>query len=330
MCSCRSTPPTRGRDRVLHRQCRAGRRGVQQRQRRLGRRRSPSRPARAHVFTLDDDRTGTLLEARGAVQRPAHGRRRRSADDLAAILYTSGTTGRSKGAMLTHGNLLSQRRGAEGLLGLAAAGDVLIHALPIFHVHGLFVAIHGALLNGSKMIWLNNFDPKRVVARLPEATRVHGRAHALRAHAGRARAHARGLQQHAPVHLRLGAAAARDLRRLARAHRPHHPRALRHERDRDAHLQPVQRRCRASGAAARWAFRCRACSCACATTPASRARTGEIGDIEVRGPQRVRGLLAHAREDQGGVHAPTASSRPATSARSTGGATSPSSAAART
>ncbi|WP_399681064.1 malonyl-CoA synthase [Xenophilus sp.] len=121
-----------------------------------------------HVFTLDDDRTGTLLEMaaqcsdehRIAVKKP---------DDLAAILYTSGTTGRSKGAMLTHRNLLSNAEVLKDYWGWTH-GDVLLHALPIFHVHGLFVAIHGALLNGSKMIWFARFDPKRVIARMPEAT----------------------------------------------------------------------------------------------------------------------------------------------------------------
>jgi malonyl-CoA/methylmalonyl-CoA synthetase len=75
--------------------------------------------------------------------------------------------------MLTHGNLLSNARVLKDYWGWRSAeagGDVLIHALPIFHVHGLFVAIHGALLNGSKMIWLSKFDPKRVIQKLPEAT----------------------------------------------------------------------------------------------------------------------------------------------------------------
>jgi malonyl-CoA/methylmalonyl-CoA synthetase len=126
-----------------------------------------------HVFTLDDDRSGTLLEV-AAQCSDRHTVAQKKDDDLAAILYTSGTTGRSKGAMLTHRNL---RSNAEVLKdywgwhsGAQGEGDVLIHALPIFHVHGLFVAIHGALISGSKMIWLNKFDPKRVVARLPEAT----------------------------------------------------------------------------------------------------------------------------------------------------------------
>jgi malonyl-CoA/methylmalonyl-CoA synthetase len=84
-------------------------------------------------------------------------------------LYTSGTTGRSKGAMLTHGNLLSNALVLKDYWGWKP-GDVLIHALPIFHVHGLFVALHGALINGSKMIWLSAFDSKLVLQKLPEAT----------------------------------------------------------------------------------------------------------------------------------------------------------------
>lgn len=121
-----------------------------------------------HVFTLDDDRTGTLL-AHATPCSDEHAVASRQDDDLAAILYTSGTTGRSKGAMLTHHNLRSNAEVLKTYWGWTQ-GDVLLHALPIFHVHGLFVAIHGALLNGSKMIWFARFDPKRVVARLPEAT----------------------------------------------------------------------------------------------------------------------------------------------------------------
>ncbi len=122
----------------------------------------------AHVYTLNDDRTGTLLD-RAACQSDQQQPVPRGADDLAAILYTSGTTGRSKGAMLTHGNLLSNARVLKEHWAWQA-NDVLIHALPIFHVHGLFVASHGALLNGSRMIWFNRFDPAAVVERLTEAT----------------------------------------------------------------------------------------------------------------------------------------------------------------
>ena len=121
-----------------------------------------------HVFTLGDDRTGSLLE-RAAHHGDEHTPVARAADDLAAILYTSGTTGRSKGAMLTHGNLLSNAQVLQDYWGWKP-GDVLIHALPIFHVHGLFVAIHGALINGSKMIWMAKFDPKAVIAAMPRAT----------------------------------------------------------------------------------------------------------------------------------------------------------------
>lgn len=125
-----------------------------------------------NVFTINDDRTGSLLE-RAARCSDKHVVAVRQADDLAAILYTSGTTGRSKGAMLSHANLLSNARVLKDYWGWRSAeegGDVLIHALPIFHVHGLFVAIHGALLNGSKMIWLGKFDPKLVIQKMSEAT----------------------------------------------------------------------------------------------------------------------------------------------------------------
>ncbi len=121
-----------------------------------------------HVFTLNGDRSGSLLQ-RAAVQSDQHTPAKRDADDLAAILYTSGTTGRSKGAMLSHGNLLSNARVLKSYWGWRE-GDVLIHALPIFHVHGLFVASHGALLNGSPMIWLDKFEPNTVIAHLPDAT----------------------------------------------------------------------------------------------------------------------------------------------------------------
>ena len=121
-----------------------------------------------HVYTLGEDRTGTLLD-RAAFHSDQHLPARRKAYDLAAILYTSGTTGRSKGAMLSHGNLLSNAKVLKDYWAWQA-GDVLIHALPIFHVHGLFVAAHGALLSGSRMIWFSRFDARAVVARLPEAT----------------------------------------------------------------------------------------------------------------------------------------------------------------
>ncbi len=126
----------------------------------------------SHIFTLDEPvqgrNSGSLLSRAlhfGDRFETVH----RDGDDLAAILYTSGTTGRSKGAMLTHGNL------ASNIAVLHDAwhwkkGDVLLHALPLFHIHGLFVAAHGALYNGSKMIFLSKFDSAEVIRYLPRAT----------------------------------------------------------------------------------------------------------------------------------------------------------------
>ena len=121
-----------------------------------------------NVFTLGDDRTGSLLE-RAAWHSDEQTPAAKRAGDLAAILYTSGTTGRSKGAMLTHGNLVSNARTLHGYWGWQP-NDVLIHALPVFHVHGLFVASHGALIAGAKLLWFNKFEPKATIARFPQAT----------------------------------------------------------------------------------------------------------------------------------------------------------------
>jgi malonyl-CoA/methylmalonyl-CoA synthetase len=97
----------------------------------------------------------------------------READDLAAILYTSGTTGRSKGAMLTHRNLSSNALTLVDFWRYTSA-DRLIHALPVFHTHGLFVAINVALIAGATLIFQNRFDPDAVVAALPRATSLMG------------------------------------------------------------------------------------------------------------------------------------------------------------
>ena len=121
-----------------------------------------------NVFTLDDDRTGSLLD-RAALHSDRHEVAIKRDDDLAVIVYTSGTTGRSKGAMLSHGNVLSNARVLKDYWGWRA-DDVLIHALPIFHIHGLFVAAHGALLAGAKTLWFAKFDARAVVERLPQAT----------------------------------------------------------------------------------------------------------------------------------------------------------------
>ena len=130
----------------------------------------PLRPE-AVVLTLASGE-GTLLGAASAehanfdtiVSQP---------DDLAAILYTSGTTGRPKGAMLTHRNLGSNASTLVAYWGFTR-GDVLLHALPIYHVHGLFVACHCALLAGARMLWLAKFDAGEVRTLLPRATAMMG------------------------------------------------------------------------------------------------------------------------------------------------------------
>lgn len=125
-----------------------------------------------HVYTLGEERNGTLLE-RAAGLPDRFKTVARKDDDLAAILYTSGTTGRSKGAMLTHRNLYSNAQVLKDYWAWQK-GDVLLHALPIFHVHGLFVASHGALLNGSKMIWLSKLDVDQLIKFMPRSTVLMG------------------------------------------------------------------------------------------------------------------------------------------------------------
>jgi malonyl-CoA/methylmalonyl-CoA synthetase len=127
-----------------------------------------------HVHTLGEHRDGTLLAA-AAPFADAFDTVERAPQDLAAILYTSGTTGRSKGAMLSHGNLASNALTLDDYWGFQAQResgrqDVLLHTLPLFHVHGLFVASHAALLAGAKTIMLPKFDPKAVLKHLPRST----------------------------------------------------------------------------------------------------------------------------------------------------------------
>jgi malonyl-CoA/methylmalonyl-CoA synthetase len=121
-----------------------------------------------HVVTLGANGQGSLIDACQALPAEHH-ICDLSGDDLAAILYTSGTTGRSKGAQLTHHNLAANALTLHKLWGWQP-GDVLIHALPIFHVHGLFVAVHCALLNASKMLWMGKFAPQRALQWMSQAT----------------------------------------------------------------------------------------------------------------------------------------------------------------
>lgn len=124
------------------------------------------------VLTLDAAGTGSL-SARAASEPSRFAVAERSDDDLAALLYTSGTTGRSKGAMLSHRNLLSN---ARSLVELWRFGrdDVLLHALPIFHTHGLFVACNVTLLAEASLIFLPKFDLSAMRSVLPKATVLMG------------------------------------------------------------------------------------------------------------------------------------------------------------
>src|SRR5690606_28945737 len=119
-----------------------------------------------YVYTLDEDGSGSL-SVTAMNQSSRFDTVQSQAGDMAAILYTSGTTGRSKGAMLSHGNLASNAQVLHSYWGWRS-DDVLLHMLPIFHVHGLFVASHGALLAGARMIWLSKFDTDAALRYLPE------------------------------------------------------------------------------------------------------------------------------------------------------------------
>ncbi|HSD34448.1 MAG TPA: AMP-binding protein [Alphaproteobacteria bacterium] len=120
------------------------------------------------AMTLGQSGDGTLMEA-AAAARPVDRIRPCNADDLAALIYSSGTTGKPKGAMLTHGNIASNGEALVQAWGFSAK-DRLLHALPLFHAHGLFVAVSCALLSGAWMRFLPRFDPATVLRFLPEAT----------------------------------------------------------------------------------------------------------------------------------------------------------------
>ena len=233
------------------------------------------------VFTLEDNRTGSLLE-RAGVHADVHASVARGRDDLAAILYTSGTTGRSKGAMLSHGNLLSNAQVLRDYWDWRE-GDVLIHALPIFHAHGLFVASHGALVNGSRMIWFQRFDR-------PRRRRAPARGHGLH---GRADCTLRMLEEAALTKSACRQCGCSSAARppccwrsptVARAHRPHHPRALRDEprpvmlTSNPCKAEDGQRRGRTVG------FPLPGVGVRIRDEQDQDVPSGEIGGIQVRGP----------------------------------------------
>lgn len=122
--------------------------------------------------TLDADGMGTLMQcAQGFSHEFASAHT--VSTDLAALVYSSGTTGRPKGIMLSHGNLVDNVSVLVAYWGFTG-NDCLLHALPIFHVHGLFVAIGCVLMSGSKMRWINGFEVATVVSNLPHCTVVMG------------------------------------------------------------------------------------------------------------------------------------------------------------
>jgi len=125
--------------------------------------------AEPRVFITDAE----AFVAQAASAEPLAAGVPRGADDLASIIYTSGTTGRSKGAMLSHGNLAANALALHEIWGFTS-DDVLLHALPIFHVHGLFVALHCAFLSGAPMVWLPKFDDGQVLAGLTRSTVMMG------------------------------------------------------------------------------------------------------------------------------------------------------------
>ncbi|RWN31710.1 malonyl-CoA synthase [Mesorhizobium sp.] len=126
----------------------------------------------AITVTLGGNGEGSLMDQASRQSSDFHDVVR-GPDDVAAILYTSGTTGRSKGAMLSHENLASNARVLVDHWRFTAA-DILIHALPIFHTHGLFVATNVVLMAGASMLFETKFDPARIVSLLPRATAMMG------------------------------------------------------------------------------------------------------------------------------------------------------------
>ena len=191
----------------------------------------------AKVETLGPDGKGSLTEA-AAKADAAFETVARANDDLAAILYTSGTTGRSKGAMLTHDNLASNSFSLVDYWRFTDK-DVLIHALPIYHTHGLFVASNVTLFAGASMIFLPKFDAELIMKLMPRATVLMGvptfYTRLLQSPA---------LTGESTEHMRLFVSGSAPLladthREWRDAHRACHSRTLRHDRNQHEHLEPL-------------------------------------------------------------------------------------------
>ncbi|MDE2363800.1 MAG: malonyl-CoA synthase [Hyphomicrobiales bacterium] len=164
----------------------------------------------AHVETLDPSGHGSIVD-RAAGMPATFADAERGPDDLAAILYTSGTTGRSKGAMITQENLASNARALVECWRFTDK-DVLIHALPIYHTHGLFVAINTLMMAGGCMIFLPKFDADQVMSYMPRATSLMG----VPTFYTRLLQH-KGLTKDATAHMRLFVSGSAPL--LAETHR---------------------------------------------------------------------------------------------------------------
>ena len=210
-------------------------------------------PSRAALFgdsgvpiaTLGADGTGSLAETVAASHPPAPPHAAR-AGDLAVIIYTSGTTGRSKGAMITHGNLLSNARALIAAWGIGPE-DVLLHALPLFHIHGLFVGLNPLLLAGAEVRFMAGFDSAGAIDRFPGASLFMG----VPTYYTRLLADP-GLDQHATAGIRLFICGSAPLTtatfdRIRSAHGPPHPRTLRHVRMRHHLFQSARRATRGRG-----------------------------------------------------------------------------------
>ncbi len=291
-CTCRSTSATRSASSSISSTTRRRKSSSAGRKRSAWSRRSPAAP-RCSRWTRTAASSPTVRAGEPAQFDTVHSH----PDDLAAIVYTSGTTGRSKGASLTHRNL------ASNALALVEAwaftrGDVLLHALPIYHVHGLFVAIHCTLLSGARMLWLPKFDAARGRRVPPGCDGDDGRAHVLYAIARAAGIHARGDTEHPALRVGIGAAVAGNVRRVSRANGAADPRALRDDRNRHDRVQSARRHPRGGNRrppASRHQRAHRRCRSEPLRAGCDRRRPGPRSE-------RVCRLLANAREDARRVH----------------------------